>query len=557
MDEVDAGTPADVMAEGYIQRRGPQLAMAAITVMAATLLSRVFGLAREQVMAGFFGAQMQIDAYRVAFILPNLFRMLLADAAIGAAFIPVFTSYLAKDEREEAWRVGSTIINLMVLGLCFFLGLGMIFAPQLIKVLAPGFVGKVQTFQLTLLLTRIMFPAVLFMALSGLVMGILNSYDHFAAPAVSPVLWNIMIIGSIVLLASRLGVVSLALGITLGSLVQFVFQLPFLGGRGARYSFTLDWRHPGVKQVGLLLLPVMLTLGTTDINTIVDTRFASTLVTGSVATLGYAVRLWHLPLGLFAIAISTVLFPTFSRQVAREDIQGFKETLSVGIRSIFLIMAPAAVGLMVLSVPIVRLIFEHGKFSARDTLLTASPLFYYSVGLMAAGGLHLVNRAFYSLKDSVTPMMVAGLAIVVNYFGDWFLMLYLPVFARLVGISAVFPWFGYAHGGIALSTSVVCFFNFLILLEILRRRLKGVDGRRMFVSFAKISLASVALGFAAFYGWKLTAFVFGPSVGGQILSLGVGISLGLLAYLCMAFLLGVEEIKTVRELMLVRLREKR
>jgi len=557
LDEVNEGTSVDVMAEGYIQRRGPQLAMAAITVMAATLLSRVFGLVREQVMAGFFGAQMQIDAYRVAFILPNLFRMLLADAAIGAAFIPVFTSYLTKGEREEAWRAGSTIINLMVLGLCFFLGLGMIFAPQFIRVLAPGFAEKVQTFQLTLLLTRIMFPAVLFMALSGLVMGILNSYDHFAAPAISPVLWNTTIIVSIVLLASRLGVVSLALGITVGSLVQFVFQLPFLKGKGARYSFILDWRHPGVKQVGLLLLPVMLTLGTTDINTIVDTRFASTLVTGSVATLGYAIRLWHLPLGLFAIAISTVLFPTFSRQVAREDIRGFKEALSAGIRSIFLIMIPAAVGLMVLSVPIIRLIFEHGKFLARDTLLTASPLFYYSVGLMAAGGLHLVNRAFYSLKDSVTPMLVAGLSIVVNYFGDWFLMIYLPVFARLIGISAVFPWLGYAHGGIALSTSMVCFFNFLILLEILRRKLKGVEGRRMLVSLAKISLASVALGFVAFYGWKLTALALDSSVVGQILSLGVGISLGLLVYLGAALLFRIEEIQTVQELVLVKLREKR
>jgi len=534
--------------------RVPKLATAAVIVMAATLLSRIFGLVREQVMAAYFGAHVQIDAYRVAFILPNLFRMLLADAAIGSAFIPVFTSYLARGDRKGAWEVCSSVINLMVLILCLFLGLGMIFAPQLISILAPGFTNKPYTFKLALIMTRILFPSVLFMALAGVVMGILNSYNHFTAPALSPVLWNFIIIACILFLAPKMGVVSLALGIVVGSLFQFLMQLPFVSGKGARYSLIFNWHHPGVKEVGALLLPVVISLASWDINIIVDTRFASRLITGSVASLGYAIRLWQLPLGLFAIAISTVLFPTFSRQVVRNDIQGLKNSLSLGVRTLFLIMLPASVGLMTLGIPIIRLLFERGRFTPTATLLTASALFYYAVGLFAAGELHLVNRAFYSLKDTITPMVVAGLSIIVNYFGDWFFMIYLPIFAKLIGLPSSLSWLGYAHGGIALSTSLVCFFNLVVLMEILRRRLGGVDGKKIAISFAKISFASIILGVVAFYGWRVTVLYVGVSLLGQILSLGVGILLGVIIYIGVATLLKIEELHFAYQLIATRLK---
>ncbi|MDP3014573.1 MAG: murein biosynthesis integral membrane protein MurJ, partial [Candidatus Subteraquimicrobiales bacterium] len=414
------------------------------------------------------------------------------------------------------------------------------------------FPQKGEAIKLALLLTRIMFPAVLFMALAGLAMGILNSYEHFTAPAIAPVLWNLVIILMVVFASSRWGVVSLALGITLGSLVQFLFQLPFIRKREARYSLILNWRHPGVKEVGALIIPVVLSLASTEINVVVDTRFASTLVTGSIASLGYAVRLWTLPISLFAIAAATVLFPSFSRLAAKGDIKGLRQTFSQGIRMVFSILIPASVGLMVLCIPIVRLIFERGEFTKTSTLFTAGALFYYSIGIFAAGGLHLVNRTFYSIKDTRTPMIVTSIAIIINYFGDWFLMKFLPATVQRFNVPLNLQWLGYAHGGIALSTSLVCFFNFFILVEILRRRLGGIEGKKIFLNFVKVSLASVALGFFAYYSWKVTALKFGISTSGQLISVGSGIFAGILAYLICAYHLRIEEVSQMKKLILER-----
>ncbi len=528
------------------------LARAAFVVMVATLLSRMFGLAREMVMSDYFGARIQIDAYRVAFLLPNLFRMLLADAAIASAFIPVFSSYLAKGDRQNAWKVASTVINLMILFLIVFLGLGMIFSRELIPVLAPGFAPQSQSMELAMVMTRIMFPSILLAALAGVVMGILNSYDHFTAPAIAPVLWNVFIIGSVVLLAPRIGVVSLAVGVTLGSLVQLGFQIPFLRGRGANYSLILDWKHPGVRQVGALLVPVIVSLASLDINAVIDTRFASTLVTGSVASLGYAQRLWMLPLGLFAIAISTVLFPTLSKQAALADLKALKDSLSLGIRVILLVVLPASVGLMVLGIPIIRLILEHGRFVARDTIFTASALFHYSVGLFACGELYIINRAYYSLKDTRTPMIVAAAAIVVNYFGDWIFMRYLPIVAGKLQLPASLSYLGLAHGGIALSTSVVCIFNFFVLVWILKGRLGGIEGRKITSTGFRSLVASVVLGLAAFYGWSSATRLLGVTKAGQGAAIAVAILAGVLAYVGLLMLFRVEEVKTVYELILQR-----
>lgn len=548
--------PTDVCEEqATLPSKASFLAKAAIIVMVATLLSRVFGLVRELIMASYFGARTQIDAYRVAFILPNLLRTLLADAAIGSAFIPVFSSYLAKGDRKNAWKVASSVINIMALVLLTASLVGMVFARPLVSVLAPGFVFKPETMRLTVIMTEIMFPAVLFMAIAGVVMGILNSYEHFTAPAVAPILWNVFIIGAIILLSPKIGVVSLAVGVTVGSLVQLLFQIPFLKGRGVRYSFSLDWRHPGVKEVGALLVPVIISLAAVDINTIVDTRFASSLVTGSVASLGYAQRLWMLPLGIFAITISTVLFPTLSKQAALDNIKGLKESLSLGIRIIFLVVVPASAGLMVLGIPIVRLILEHGRFLPRDTLFTASALFHYSIGLFAAGQLYLLNKTFYSLKDSKTPMIVATLAIVVNYFGDWFMMIYVPIIAKLLDLPSSLSYLGLAHGGIALSTSLVTMFSFLVLVLILRKRLNGIDGRKIINSGLRILIASIALAFAAFYSWSLTANLVGASKAGQLLAIFVAIMAGILVYAGLLLVLRVEEVKTIYELALERARK--
>jgi len=548
--------PTDVCEEqATLPSKASFLAKAAMVVMVATLLSRVFGLARELVMASYFGARTQIDAYRVAFILPNLLRTLLADAAIGSAFIPVFSSYLAKGDKKNAWKVASSVINIMALILLTASLIGIIFSRQFVSILAPGFVHKPETMRLTIMMTQIMFPAVLFMALAGVVMGVLNSYEHFAAPAIAPILWNIFIIGAVVLLSPQMGVVSLAVGVALGSLVQFLFQLPFLRDRGVCYSFSFDWHHPGVREVGALLVPVIISLAAVDINTIVDTRFASSLATGSVASLGYAQRLWMLPLGVFAITISTVLFPTLSKQAALDNIKGLKESLSLGIRAIFLVVVPASVGLMVLGIPIIRLILEHGRFHARDTIFTASALFHYSLGLFAAGQLYLINKTFYSLKDSKTPMIVATLAIIVNYFGDWLMMIYIPVAAKALHLPSSLSYLGLAHGGIALSTSLVSMFSFFVLVLILRKRLNGIDGYKIVSSGVRVLIASIALGFAAFYSWYYLALFVGASWLGQLLAISVAIIVGVLVYLGLLLIMRVEDVKTIYELTLERVRK--
>lgn len=547
--------PTDIPEErAVIPSKASFLAQAAVVVMVATLLSRVFGFVREVVQAHYFGVSSAVDAYKVAFALPNLVRTLLADAAIASAFIPVFSSYLARDDKENAWKTASAVINLMCLILAIVVLFGMVFARQLIPILAPGFLtgAKAGTLQLALLMSRIMFPAILLMAVAGLIMGILNSHEHFAAPAVAPVIWNLFIIGSVVIFASRVGIVSQAVGVTLGSVAMILFQIPFLRGRGGKYSWTLGLRHPGVKQVGELVVPVMISMAAIDINTVVDLRFASVLQTGAIAALDYAQRLRMLPLSIFAVAVSTVLFPTMSKQVALNNIKEFKESVSLGIRAIFMILIPAAVGLMVLSIPIVRLVYQHGHFGPEGTILTASSLFHYSVGIAAAGQLYLVNKAFYSLKDSRTPMIVGGITIVVNYFTDWLFMIYLPVVAKMIHLPGSLSFLGLPLGGIALSTSTVAVVSFFVLISMLRKRLGGIDGARIMSTVLKVIVASVVMGVAAFFAWSLAASFLGLSTVAQAVSVVAAIACAACVYLGMLLLLKVEEVKTIYELTLER-----
>lgn len=535
------------------------LAKAAVIVMIGTLVARLSGYGREVVTAFFFGAKTEVDAFKVGILLPNLLRTLLADAAIGSAFIPVFASYLAKGEEEDAWEAGNSIITIATLVLTLVVALGILFAPQLVSILAPGFAKHSQKFALTVQLTRIMFPCILFMSLAGLIMGVLHSYDHFAAPAFAPLFYNLVFVGFVIIFAHRLGPVSLAVGITLGALTQFLFQLPFLRKAvgSKKLAFRFNWRHPGVKQMAALVVPIIIASATTDINVVVDTRFASLLRTGSIAAISYAQRIYLLPQGLFAFAIAMVLFPTLVKQAARGETKKLKESFSLGTRVMWFVLFPAGIGLMVLCVPIVGLILRHGRFTQWDNFMTSSALFYLAASACVAGELQLVLRVYYALKDMVTPLIVAVGAIIVNYAGDWFLMNYLPVFAKWVGLPKSLFWMGLPHGGIVLSTTIVTYFNFFILIEILRRRLGGIDGKKMAVSFVKTGVASAGLGVAAFFSWKGLASVFGQSLKGQVISLGSGILAGILAFLLIAFALRQEELHLTRDLVVTRFLKKK
>lgn len=533
------------------------LATAAAIVMMGTMFSRITGFIREMVTADYFGAKMQVDAFRAGFTLPNLFRLLLAETAIGSAFIPVFASYLAKKKEQEAWDIAYTVTTVAFLVLTTVVTLGIIFAPQLISVFTPGFLKKPATFALAVKLTRIMFPSILFLALAGLHMGVLHSYDHFTAPAFAPLVFNLVYIGMVVVFAGSISTMSLALGVTLGGIGQFAFQLPYMKRITGRFGLSprFNLSHPGVKQVGLLIFPIILTLASTDINIIVDMRFASALRTGSVAALGYAHRLYLLPMGLFAFAVAAVLFPTLSRQAATGKTEEFKKAFSLGTRVLLFIMIPSGVGLAVLSIPIIRLLFQHGRFTAGDTVMTASALFYYSASVFVIGELQLVNRVYYALRDAVTPLIIAVSLIIVNYFGDWLFMIYIPKVAEVVGLPESISWLGFAHGGIALSTSIVTIAQVWLMIVMLRRRLGGVDGRRMTVTLIKSLVSSVALAFIAFYSWKFLDLWLGQSIPAQIVSLGAAIVLGVVVYIAMAFLFRIEEIHFAKELFVQRFRK--
>lgn len=552
--ETTSGTPTEAPAT---TSKRAFLMRAATLVAVATLLSRFAGFIREMVMANFFGTGMAADAFRGANQIPNFLRLLLGEAAIGAALIPVFTGYLTRGKKDDANRVASGAVNAIVLLLAVICGLGILFAPFVVSVTMPGFVADAAKFQLTVQLTRVMFPSVLFMALAGLLMGILNAHDRFTAAALAPVAMNIAWIGMVVVFAPSWGAFAPAWGFLVGSFVQFAVQLPALRGTGYRYDLGLHLDHPGVRRIFALIVPMVLSLATQDINSIVDSRFASTLGDGPVAAFGYAVRLWIFPVSIFAISVATVVFPTMSRFAESKDLDNLRKSIGQGMRVIMLLLVPSTVGLMVLAIPIVKLVFQRGSFTDQSTILTASALFFYALGLTTAGFLHIVNRAFYSLKDTRTPLIVALVSIVVNYVGDWVLMRAIPWFSTTVLGLPVSSHYALPLGGIALSTSLVSLTSFVALLELLRRRIGGVEGRQFTAAGAKIVASAAVLGVVAWWVQGAVAAALGPAAAstlGRLASVGAAIAAGAAVYAGMVALLKVEESRVAWDIVQRKLR---
>jgi putative peptidoglycan lipid II flippase len=388
-------------------------------------------------------------------------------------------------------------------------------------------------------MTRVIFPTIVFLGMCHFTMGILHLYNHFTAPAFAPVFFNLLVVLSIVTLKRDLGAMSLAIAIPIGAIAQLLFEIPFLRKRGWIYTFQLIWDHPGVKQIVLLILPTVFSLASIEINVLVDTRFASLLKSGSVAALHYAIPIYYMPMSLFAITISTVLFPRFSRHTALNDIAGLKKSYSFGLRTVFLIMMPASVGLVVLANPIVRLLFERGAFDMKAVSATSFALIFYAMGLTSTSALHLTNRVFYSLEDTLTPTIITMIAIAVNYFGDWILS------GPLL------------HGGIALSTSIVMTFNFCSLLLILRMRIGRLGWNTILNTLAKVCAASCILGISAYLSWRGIGYLAGESLAGQIISVGSGIMVGIITYVITAKILNIRELSTFSKLLMTQLKNKK
>ncbi|MHB9148516.1 MAG: murein biosynthesis integral membrane protein MurJ [Thermoleophilia bacterium] len=507
-----------------------RLAVAAAFLMAATAGSRVLGLVREQVMLSYLGLGPQMGAFTVAFKVPSLIRTLVADTALSAAFIPVFSGLLSEDRRQEAWRLVTTITFLAVVLLGAISALGMVFAPQVISVAAPGYRNPA-TIDLAIGLTRVMFPTVVLLGVTGIFMGVLNSYDHFALPALAPIVWNVIIIGSVVFFADGSGgdraFYILAWGTVAGTVAQLVIQMPAVWKRRDSLGLRLDFHDPAVRQVGRLLGPVMLTLGIVNFNALVGTIVASYISEPAPAVIDKAFRLFQLPQGMFAVAIGTVLFPALSRFASAGRMGDFRVALSSGLRQIFFVTLPFAAFFVVLGAPTVRLVFEHGRFQSADTSAVAWALAFFSLGMGFVSANTLLNRAFYGIRKAWLPLIV-GVANLVLY-TVMCLLLYKPL-----GV-----------GGVTLATAIVSTFNFFGLMFLLRRQIGSVDGRRVAASAARSLAALLPLCLVAYGVWWSLDGWLGRSVPAQLISVGAGYAFGLLAYAGAARIMRMDELREV------------
>ncbi len=390
---------------------GRKLALSTLIFAAATAISRVVGLAREVLAANYFGIQgAGINAFTAAFQVPNLIRALVADAALSSAFVPVFSELLVKGERKRAWRVASSLFWLMLLGLGALTALFVLVAPLVMSVF--GFHGYQQ--ELAVTLSRILFPIVALLGLSGIVVGILNSYEHFSIPALTPVFWNLAIIAGLVIGVPMTNSTTTQLyiyagSILVGTVIQFLLPLPWLYGLDGRLRPVIDWRDPAVKRVFVLMGPVALGLGLINFNVMLGTIFASNLIDPNIApsAIAKAFLIYMLPQGIFSVAIATVLFPTLSRAAAQANWDSFRDTFSVGMRQIAFTLVPVSAVSIVLATPIVRLLYQRGQFTPHQTTVVAACLVAYSVGLAFNGFMLMLNRGFFALQRPWMPTVVA------------------------------------------------------------------------------------------------------------------------------------------------------
>jgi putative peptidoglycan lipid II flippase len=513
---------------------GRGLARSGVIFAVATGISRVIGLVREIAQAAIFGISGPVNAFEIAFLIPNTVRSLVADSALSAAFVPVFSDLLVKGERQRAWRVASSLFWLMLLGLGGLTALFILIAPLVMGIFGYGQHDKYGV--LAAVLARILFPLVLVLGLTGIVVGILNSYDHFTVPALSPVLWNV-----IILLGLGLGVQSTssdatrlyiyAGAILVATIAQFLLPLPWLYGLDGRLHMVIDIHDPAVKRTFMLMVPVTIGLGLININALIDQLFATHYLNPHLAPAAIvrAFRLYMLPQGVFSVAVATVLFPLLSRHASRQDWTAFQRTVGTGLRLISFLLLPASVAAAVLATPIVRLLYQHQHFSAADTKIVAPCLAAFALGLTFNGTMLMLNRGFFSLQSPWIPSWVA--------FGN-------------LGLNAVLDAVFYRFGiwGIPLSTSLVNIAGTAALVVLFRRRLRGFELGETSRTFGLVTIASAALAVVAWGIWRGLDEAFGQSLAAQIFALGAGLVLGYAAFFGMCRLLGVRELETMLRL---------
>ena len=495
------------------RKRAQRLFSAAGMVMGAFVLSRVLGLWRVALLGSAFGASDELDAFNAALRVTDTLYILVAGGALGSAFIPTFTGYLARGEHSSAWTIASAVVNLVLVVTVAASIVTAFAAPWLVAtVLAPGFSAPVQA--LTVRLLRWMLASTVIFGLSGLWMGILNANDHFLLPALAPSLYNLGIIGGVILGARRWGIYAAAAGTLVGALLHLLVQLPALRKLDWTYAPVLGLRLSGVREVGRLMAPRVLGLAITQLNFWINTNLGSRIaVAGVVTALTFAWQLMLLPHGVFAQAIATVLLPSFSAQAARDEGETFRETLLAALRAVLYLSLPATIGLILLREQFVEMLFMRGAFDRTDVAMAAWGLAWYALGLVAHSELEIVTRAFYALHDTATPVWIGGGAMALNLALS---LLLRWVFERLgLGGASWAPL-----GGLALANSLATTLETLALSLVLYRRLEGWSVRSLLASAWRTAASAGIMGCALWLWLRMVPTANPWIVGGGGIVLG-------------------------------------
>jgi putative peptidoglycan lipid II flippase len=513
-------------------QRSGRIARSTAFFSLATAASRIAGLGREIVAAGYYGVSGPMSAFTIAFQVPNLVRALFADAALQPAFVPIFTEQLEKKNYREAFRMASTLLLLVTVVLGAITALFVLLAPAIMPLFAPGFEGEI--LDLTVTLSQVLFPILILLGVSGVVVGILNSYDRFGAFAISPLFWNLTIIATLVFLIPLFHgqdrIYAYAIGILAGTVVQLAIVGIDLRNTPFEFEWSFEWRNPDVRRVLLLMLPVTISLGLINFNMLINSLFGSLVSDQSPAAIDKAFRIYQLPQGIFSVAIATVLFPTLARFATRGDYEDLRATMANGMRQILFVLLPAAAAILVLSEPMIRLVYQRGEFTPEQTTLVATALFWFAFSLPTNGVYLLQTRTFFSLQRPWIATGLAGLDLVVSALGA--LLLYKP----------------FGTGGIVAGTGIGTTAAVVAQAIVLRRQLGGLELGKLLDAAIRISVAAGALALVGFGVWDVLDNALGRGLAGQIVSLGTALGLGGLVYFGMAKLLRIAELEQVMRL---------
>ncbi len=537
--------------------RRQSIARSAGIVSVAVMFSRIFGLVREMVFARYFGAGFLYDAYVVAFRIPNVLRDLFAEGALSAAFVKVFTDYQITKGEQEAWRLASLVFNALAVVMSLICIVGILFSRQFIDLIADGFSPEKAALATTL--TQIMFPFILLVALAAVAMGVLNTKGIFGVPASASTVFNIVSIifglglaywlsgggwtggtgtDEVPDAASQWAIIGMAIGTLIGGGAQFAMQIPSLFRVGFRFSPILSFADEGVRKVISLMTPAILGTSAVQINVLVNTYFVSG-IDGAQGWLSYAFRLMQFPIGLFGVAVGTASIPVLSRLATERKIPEFRDTLSSSINLVFLMTLPSACGLIVLGEPIIRLIYERGRFDSSATEMTAAALVGYSIGLTGYAAIKILSPAFYALDDAKVPMIISIASIAVNFGASFGLRELLSTYGRTPDNPN-----GFGHVGVALATSLVALVNFFALALFMRRKIRRLNGRLIATAFAKVAAASAVLSMICYFSYHFIFDRFGSAtLALRLIGVFVPIALGGAAFAVTAKLLRVAELE--------------